>query len=202
MCLVSNLLLWGMLLFLGFLLLGILQVQARLAWRLEQLEAVTPSRLGRSGLRPGTLAPNFTCPTAQGGEMSLRDWAGRKVLMVFMQVGCEPCERIIPALNALQNSEDLQVVAINYGQRHSVHEWAEHSGAQFPVLIQENRDISLRYQVVATPFAFLIDGQGTVLSKGFVTKRQHLEFLITSGRVTTASSRASAQMHRTVTTMS
>jgi hypothetical protein len=57
--LIANLALWVVVLFLGFLLLGVLRAVALLRWRVAQLEATTPSRLGRSGLRPGKKAPDF-----------------------------------------------------------------------------------------------------------------------------------------------
>jgi len=44
--LVSNLVLWVVTAVLGFLLLGALRALALLRWRVEQLEATTPSRLG------------------------------------------------------------------------------------------------------------------------------------------------------------
>src|SRR5438270_11962394 len=99
--LVSSVLLWGAVLFLGFLLLGALRALGLLRWRLEQLEATTPTRTGRSGLKPGKKAPDFTLPCVSGGEVSLHDFAGRRVFLVFTQGGCKPCHRIIPELNRL-----------------------------------------------------------------------------------------------------
>ncbi len=58
--------LWAVVLFLGFLLLGTLRSLGLLSWRLEQLEATTPKRLGRDGLKPGKKAPDFTLPSADG----------------------------------------------------------------------------------------------------------------------------------------
>src|SRR5438045_5832562 len=101
---VSYAVLCGAVLFLGFLLLGALRVLELLRWRLEQLEATTPSRLGRSGLRPGKKAPDFTLPSIAGIEISLHDFAGRKVLLVFTQTGCGPCHRIVTELNQLHDA--------------------------------------------------------------------------------------------------
>src|SRR5947209_10945002 len=101
--LISSLALWALVLFLGFLLLGTLRALGLLRWRLEQLEATTPSRLGRSGLKPGKKAPDFTLPSVAGPEVALHDFAGRPVLLVFTQTGCGPCHTIMPELNRLHN---------------------------------------------------------------------------------------------------
>src|SRR5262249_25552023 len=69
----SMILLWIVVLFLGFLLLGALRAIGLLSWRLEQLEATTPKRLGRDGLKPGKKAPDFTLPNVDGKERSLHD---------------------------------------------------------------------------------------------------------------------------------
>src|SRR5262245_13902815 len=68
--------LWALVLFLGFLLLGVLRNVGSLTWRLEKLEATTPGRLNRSGLRPGKPAPDFLLPRATAGEVSLREFSG------------------------------------------------------------------------------------------------------------------------------
>src|SRR6516162_9852320 len=97
----SIVILWALVLFLGFLLLGTLRSLGLLSWRLEQLEATTPKRLGRDGLKPGKKAPDFTLTSADGKEVALRDFTGRKVFLVFTQSGCSPCKAIIPELNRL-----------------------------------------------------------------------------------------------------
>jgi hypothetical protein len=96
--LASYALLWVVVLLLGFLLLGTLRALALLRWRLEQLEATTPSRVGRSGLRPGKKAPDFTLPSVEGVEVALHDLVGRKVFLVFTQAGCGPGQQIMPEL--------------------------------------------------------------------------------------------------------
>src|SRR5437899_4410161 len=92
----SNLMLWFVVLFLGFVLLGTLRVLGRVRWQLQQLEATTPSRLGRRGLKRGAKAPDFNLPCVEGGEIALSSFAGRRVLLVFTQARCGPCARIVP----------------------------------------------------------------------------------------------------------
>src|SRR6516162_9412444 len=104
--------LWAIVLFLGFLLLGALRALGLLRWRLEQLEATTPSRLGRGGLKVGKKAPDFSLTSIANGMITLHDFAGRQVLLVFMQPGCGPCHRLTPELNRIQDAGQIQVLVV------------------------------------------------------------------------------------------
>lgn len=176
----SYVVLWGIVLAVGFLLLGTLRSLARLSWRLDQFEAVTPSRVGRSGLKSGTRAPDFTLQSVNGAEVSLRDFAGRQVLLILVQPGCGPCNAVVPELNKLCQKDEVQVVAICNGDAGDVRGWAEKVGPRFTVLRQDNWSISRRYEMFATPFAFLIDGEGVVRAKGIINKEEHIKFLLSS----------------------
>jgi peroxiredoxin len=152
--------LWVMVLFLGFLTFGSLRALGVVRWQLEQLQATTPSRIGRDGLRPGTKAPAFALPGVGGGECSLTDFSRRRVLLVFTQSGCGPCSGIIPELNRIHEKGEFQVVIVNNGEPGETRRWADDAGIRFPVLVQEKYSLSRRYEAFATPFAFLIDEAG------------------------------------------
>jgi len=177
--LLSYVSLWALVLFVGFLLFGALQAVALFRWQLEQLEATTPRRLGRDGLKRGKMAPDFSLPSAAGPELSLHDFAGRKVLLVFTQSGCGPCHDILPELNRLHDQGQHQVVIVNNGDMEETRRWAAETRARFPVLAQERFSLSKRYQVFATPFAFLMDEKGIITSKGIVGNRQYLGYVLT-----------------------
>jgi peroxiredoxin len=178
MWLASYLALWAIVGVLSFLLLGALLALGRLTWRLEQLEAITPTRLGRSGLKPGTTAPDFTLPTDGGTELSLRDLRGHKVLLVFLQSACKPCARIVPALNRLQRKGTVRVVGVHSGEIDVVRTWMAEAHCEFPIVVQQDLALSRRYQIFATPFAFLINAQGVVESKGLVMREQHVRYVL------------------------
>jgi methylamine dehydrogenase accessory protein MauD len=179
----SIVILWTVVLLLGFLLLGTLRALGLLTWRLDQLEATTPKRLGRDGLKPGKKAPDFTLPCADGKEVALHDFVGRKVLLVFTQSGCSPCQKIVPELNRLGKSDASQVVVINNGDTDATRKWSAEVGARFPVLAQDKFSISKKYEVFATPFAFLIDEKGVIASKGIINSRQHIRYVLSGARV-------------------
>jgi methylamine dehydrogenase accessory protein MauD len=176
--LIAYIALWLVVLLLGFLLLGVLRALGLLRWRLEQLEATTPTRLGRGGLKPGKKAPDFTLPSVAGDEVSLHDFCGRKVFLVFTQSGCKPCHRVMPELIRLQRSGGVQVLVINNGELDATRQWAGEARACFPVLVQQQLSASKRYEMYATPFAFLIDERGIIASKGIINSGQHIGFVL------------------------
>jgi methylamine dehydrogenase accessory protein MauD len=175
--LLSNLVLWAVVLFLAFLLLGALRALALLRWRLEQLEATTPSHVGRSGLKPGKRAPDFTLPCVGGGEVSLHNLTGRPVFLVFTQSGCKPCHRVVPHLNRLHDAGEVQVLVINNGELEASRQWAAETKARFPVLVQERFAIAKRYEMFATPFAFLIE-RGVIVFSGIINTGEHIGFVL------------------------
>jgi methylamine dehydrogenase accessory protein MauD len=175
---VSSVVLWAVVLVLGFLLLGTLRALGLLTWQLEQLQMTAPSRLGRDGLKVGKKAPDFTLPSVMDGERSLHDFAGRPVLLVFTQSGCGPCRTVVPELNRVHDQGEHQVIVVNNGDPEATCKWAAEAGARCLVLAQEKFALSKRYQVFATPFAFLIDGKGMITSKGTVGSRQHLGYVL------------------------
>ncbi|HZU36696.1 MAG TPA: TlpA family protein disulfide reductase [Gemmataceae bacterium] len=185
--LASSVLLWLAVLCLGFLLIGSLRALTLLRWQFEQLQATTPVRKGRGGLKPGKQAPLFSLSTVGGGEISLADYAGRKVFLVFVQTGCQPCHDVAPELNRLQASGKCQVLVVNNGERSAVEKWADEVHADFPVLIQDKWSVSKRYEVLATPFAFLINEQGKITSTGFASNKQYMSFVL-EGRSAAATS--------------
>jgi len=164
---------------LAFLVLGALRALGVLSWRFDQLEITRPSRLGREGLKVGKKAPDFTLPSVAGSDVSLHDFSGRKLLLVFTQAGCGPCHDIAPELNRLQAKGEQQVLVVNNGEPAETREWAAEVHARFPVLMQDNFSLSKRYEIFATPFAFLIDEQGIVTSNGIVGSAQYLGYVLT-----------------------
>jgi methylamine dehydrogenase accessory protein MauD len=143
------------------------------------IEATTPSRVGRSGLRSGKQAPRFTLPSIAGEEVELQQYAGRKLLLVFMQPGCGPCHSIVPELNRLHDAGEVQVLVIHNGDNEAVRRWTKENRPHFSVAVQARFNLSKRYEVFATPFAFLIDERGVIAARGIVSTKQFLGFVLT-----------------------
>jgi peroxiredoxin len=123
------------------------------------------SRLNRSGLKAGATAPEFTLPRIDGGELSLSDLRGERVLLVFSDPNCGPCDELAPRLQALHLSRpDLQVLVISRRDADGTRAKAESLGLTYPIVLQKQWEISLKYGMFATPIGYLIDEQGVLAS--------------------------------------
>src|SRR5205823_2543209 len=77
---------------------------------------LSESHIQRNGLAPGTPAPPFRLPRVDGGELSLEELRGRKVLLVFSDPNCGPCDAVSPRLEEVHRSRsDIQVLMISRG---------------------------------------------------------------------------------------
>jgi len=123
------------------------------------------SRLNRSGLKAGTPAPDFQLPRIDGDELSLADFRGGRVLLVFSDPDCGPCDELAPLLQDLHEQQpDLQVLVISRRDAEANRAKAAALGLTFPIALQRQWEISLKYAMFATPVAYLIDEQGILLS--------------------------------------
>jgi len=122
------------------------------------------SRLNRSGLKAGETAPEFTLPRIDGGDLSLADLRGERVLLVFSDPDCGPCDELAPRLQQLHlQRADLQVVVISRRDAEASRAKAEELGLTYPIVVQKQWEISLKYGMFATPIGYLIDEQGVLL---------------------------------------
>src|SRR5258708_1424835 len=59
---------------------------------------LSESKIERNGLTKGAPAPEFRLPKLDGGELSLSELRGKKVLLVFSDPHCGPCDALLPDL--------------------------------------------------------------------------------------------------------
>ena len=109
------------------------------------------SRILRRGLKAGTRAPDFELPGLDGSELKLASLRGRRVLLVFSDPHCGPCQWLAPRLEKVhRRARDL---AANRAKA------AEHR-LTFPIVLQRHWEISRAYGMFATPIAYLIGEDG------------------------------------------
>ena len=125
--------------------------------------SLAKSRINRNGLTPGTFAPPFTLPRLGGGELSLEDYKGGRVLLVFSDPDCGPCDVLAPRLERLANeAPDLSVLMVSRGDPERNRAKVAAHGITFPVVLQEQWQLSRQYAKFATPIAYLIDTEGRI----------------------------------------
>jgi peroxiredoxin len=119
----------------------------------------------RDGLKAGTYAPDFTLPTLDGSKLSLQDFRGRKVLLVFSDPECGPCSAVAPELERIhQANNGVQVLMISRGDLSANQRKAAEQRLTFPIVLQKHWEISRAYGMFATPIAYVIDEAGVIAS--------------------------------------
>ena len=123
------------------------------------------SRLNRNGLKAGTEAPDFRLPRIDGGELSPADFRGERVMLVFSDPDCGPCDELAPKLQEIHlQRPDVQVLVVSRRDVEANRAKAAKLGLTFPIVLQKQWEISLKYAKFATPIAYLIDEQGILAS--------------------------------------
>lgn len=125
--------------------------------------SLAKSRIARDGLTQGTPAPAFHLPRPDNGELSLEQYRGQKVLLVFSDPECGPCNLLAPQLEKLaRRTPDIQVIMVSRGEREANRLKVAEQRLTFPVVLQKHWEISRLYAMFATPIAYLIDEHGII----------------------------------------
>jgi peroxiredoxin len=123
------------------------------------------SKIKRDGLIAGTIAPDFRLPCLDGTVHSLGDFRGSRVLLVFSDPHCGPCQALAPHLEKFHcERRDIGVVMISRGEPKENRVKVKEHGLTFPVLLQRQWEISRLYAMFATPMAYMIDEKGIILN--------------------------------------
>ncbi|MCU1539870.1 MAG: thioredoxin-dependent thiol peroxidase [Arthrobacter sp.] len=100
-------------------------------------------------LQPGTPAPDFTLPDAQGRSVSLADYRGKNIIVYFYPQaatpGCttEACD-FRDSLSSLQGS-DYEVIGISPDAPAALAEFTGDFALTFPLLADEDHAVALAY---------------------------------------------------------
>lgn len=126
---------------------------------------LSESKLVRDGLPAGTPAPAFRLPRLDGGEVSLDDYAGHRLLLVFSDPDCGPCSAVLPELDDLPDRiPNLAVLVISRRDREANVAKVAELGLTVPVVLQRSWEVSRDYGVFATPVAYVVDDRGVLAS--------------------------------------
>ncbi len=125
----------------------------------------TVSTLAASSLQ-GQVAPDFVLRSATGENLRLSEYRGDVVLINFWATWCGPCRQEMPLLDDLYGRYqrvgfNLLGVNIDEDSRRAM-QMVQELGVNFPVLFDENKEVSKLYDVEAMPVTILVDREGIV----------------------------------------
>jgi len=115
-------------------------------------------------------APDFTLPSTSGDTVSLADFRGENVALVFLAGHCNHCLDSLSTFAELHKkykSEGVRVVPVyvNSGTVEDIRSWTSSLDLRIPFLVSESNDLAEEYDFRMVPTTFLIDGEGRVTRK-------------------------------------
>jgi peroxiredoxin len=137
--------------------------------------AKTPIPSYAIGPSTGLLAPGFSLKDLSDAQVSLSDYAGRPVILLFWATWCPYCEREMGSLQDIYEAyqkSGLAVLAIDCGDpAGQVRSYRNSHGLTFPVLVDAKSKTLKLYQANSFPTHFFIapDGRITHIAVGTMT---------------------------------
>jgi cytochrome c biogenesis protein CcmG, thiol:disulfide interchange protein DsbE len=136
--------------------------------------------LGPGAPDVGEVAPDFTAPALDGGEVRLSDYRGRPVVVNFWASWCNPCRKEFPLLAAARakhRDDGLEVIGVSYRDIPSdARAFARSRDARWLLARDDRGVIAGGYGVRAIPQTFFIDREGKVAARVFgITSVDDLE---------------------------
>lgn len=171
---VSNILLWCLLLALAFVVMGLVRQIGVLHGRIAPAGALMVDK----GVAVNEPAPQVTAADRHGRPVNF-GYAGEKAqLLFFLSPTCPICKSLLPAIKSIakEEAQRLDVVFVSDGEPAAQQALiAEHKleGATYVV----GPEVGMTYQIGKLPYAALIDQNGILRAKGLVNSREHLDSL-------------------------
>jgi peroxiredoxin len=119
-------------------------------------------------LNPGTAAPDFTLPTVDGKQFSLKDVLAKgSVAAAFFKVSCPVCQYALPFLERIyKNSggKGITIIGISQDNRRDTNAFMKEFGVTFPVLLEDptSYQTSNAYGLTNVPSIFWIEADGEI----------------------------------------
>jgi len=125
----------------------------------------------------GQQAPDFTLYDSAKNRVSLQDYKGKKVVLLFFPLAfTSVCTKELCYVRdniTLFNNIDAQVLGISVDSLYTLAKFKEEQGLNFPLLSDFNKDVSKAYGALYDEFSygmkgvskrasFVIDRQGTI----------------------------------------
>lgn len=170
---VSNVLLWLLLIATAVIILGLIRQIGVLHSRIAPAGALMVDK----GVEVGQAAPQVTAADRSGQPVNIGYEGKRSTLLFFLSPTCPICKSLIPAIKAIDRSSDnLDVVYVSDGDPEAQEKLIADAGLENSRYVI-SPEIGMTFQIGKLPYAVLIDAAGTLKAKGLVNSREHLDSL-------------------------
>ena len=170
---VSNVLLWLLLIATALVMLGLIRQIGVLHSRIAPAGALMMDK----GVKVGQPAPQVTAADRSGRPVNIGYAGERSTLLFFLSPTCPICKSLLPALKAMdRSSDDLDVIYVSDGDQAAQEKLIADAGLENSRYVV-SPDVGMTFQIGKLPYAALIDPQGTLKAKGLVNSREHLDSL-------------------------
>lgn len=184
--LASYLVLWGLIVVLRLLLIGILRqiglMYRHLESRHSQLQGDTPiAAVEHDGPTIGEPMVHLESESINGFETLLTAMHDRgSTLQVFMSSMCETCQHIVDPLKALaaEAARAVQVAIIMRVDEQACRAFLSVFPLYMPVVCDRDRPITMGLDMRHTSFGLLFDEHGTLIRKGLLEGQEDLLALL------------------------
>ncbi|BDI29588.1 thiol:disulfide interchange protein [Capsulimonas corticalis] len=114
----------------------------------------------------GSQAPGFTLADTQGKHVSSADYRGQILVLNFWAFWCDTWKAETPQLRELAPRQDelgFRLVAVSVdGARLPEFQRSAHGGVPFPVLLDDQKQVSAQYHIAHVPTVVIVDRAGKV----------------------------------------
>ncbi len=115
-------------------------------------------------------APDFTLKDLDGNPFSLKDTAGKVVILDFFATWCPPCQAEIPHFQAMYEAfkdDGLVIVGVSLDQAEpkAIKSFAAKYGVTYPMIMGDQEVIASYGGIRSIPTTFILDRKGRIVSK-------------------------------------
>lgn len=173
--LVSNVVLWVVVLGMGLMIFGLVRQIGILHERVAPMGALMTDR----GPEVGEMAPRISVKDIHGEliDFGVPLASGRLRLLLFVSPTCPVCKKLLPIAKSFAAGERLEVVLVGDGDLTEQQRMIDDHGLR-DIAYVNSPQVGMAFQVGKLPYAVLIDEEGVIRAKGLVNSREHLESLV------------------------
>ena len=117
----------------------------------------------QKSLKIGQIAPDWSLETLKDKKVSLEEYRGKPLFIVFSEIGCAPCLLAIPKIKELKKQfTGINIISIYpVDKKEALIKYTEKEKIEYDILYN-SKNVSKEYLVNGYPTFFLIDDTGII----------------------------------------